>query len=123
MRLRAYWLQTYRDYEIIVVDDGSTDHTAAVADAYRSIRYVRQENQGLAAARNAGWRVCRGDSVVFLDADDRLLPAALAAGMACLQEHPGCVFASGHFRYIKADGTFLRKFPRSVSSETITWLF
>ena len=104
--------QTHRDYEIVVVDDGSTDHTAAVAGAYPSVRYVYQENQGLAAARNTGWRACAGQFVVFLDADDRLLPSALAAGMSCFRLYPECAFVSGHFRYVNADGRFLNEFPQ-----------
>jgi glycosyltransferase involved in cell wall biosynthesis len=104
--------QTHRDYEIIVVDDGSTDHTAAIACAYPSVRYVYQENQGLAAARNTGWRACGGQFVVFLDADDRLLPSALVAGMSCFQLYPECAFVSGHFRNVNADGRFLNEFPQ-----------
>ena len=59
--------------EIIVVDDGSTDDTAAVAQRLgSSIQYIYQENQGPSAARNSGIRIARGDYLVFLDADDLL---------------------------------------------------
>jgi glycosyltransferase involved in cell wall biosynthesis len=104
--------QSYRNHEVMIVDDGSTDRTAIVARAYPSVRYTYQENQGLAAARNTGWRACRGDFVVFLDADDRLLPDALSAGLRCSQAYPDCAFVSGHFRYIKADGSLLREFSQ-----------
>ena len=50
---------------------------------------------------------------MFLDADDRLLPDALSAGVRCLQAHPECAFVSGHFRYIRADGTLLREFSQT----------
>ena len=96
--------QTIGDVEVIVVDDGSIDDTPAVAARYPSIRYLRQRNQGMSAARNAGLRASRGRYVSFLDADDRLLPEALAAGAACLGEHPECAFVSGHYRMITADG-------------------
>jgi glycosyltransferase involved in cell wall biosynthesis len=69
--------QTYRHYEIIVVDDGSPDTTSKVTSSYPAVRYLRQSNAGLSAARNAGMNVSRGQFLVFLDADDRLLEDAL----------------------------------------------
>ncbi len=96
--------QTYAPVEIVVVDDGSTDDTAAVAARFPGVRYVHQENRGLAAARNTGLRESRGGYLVFLDADDRLLPRALEAGMQRLEPSPACAFVSGHFRYVDSDG-------------------
>ena len=69
--------QTYRDVEIIVVDDGSTDHTKFVVDNYPQVKYVYQANQGLSSARNTGVAHSKGEFVCFLDADDWLLPNAL----------------------------------------------
>src|SRR5437867_2391143 len=69
--------QTYERTEFIVVDDGSSDDTSDVASSDPGIRLIRQQNQGVSAARNAGLRQSRGDYVVFLDADDRLLPGAV----------------------------------------------
>ena len=63
--------------EVVVVDDGSPDNTAEVAARYPGIRCVRQDNRGLGGARNAGFAVSKGDYVMFLDADDRLLPDEL----------------------------------------------
>jgi len=97
--------QTLRDPEIVVVDDGSTDETPAVAARYPSVRYLRQANQGMAAARNAGFEASRGRYVSFLDADDRLLANALLVGAACLDRHPDCAFVSGHYRRITLDGS------------------
>lgn len=99
--------QTIRDYEVVVVDDGSTDDTPEVASAYSGICYVRQENQGLSAARNTGMASSRGRYIVFLDADDRLLPGALAAGLSCFAAHPDSAFICGRHRRIAKNGEIL----------------
>ena len=91
--------------EVIVVDDGSTDDTAAVAARHPSVRYVRQDNRGLAAARNRGLEAATGDLVVFLDADDRLLPGGIDAGARALAANPGCAMAYGRCVMMGADGT------------------
>jgi len=70
--------QTYRDFEIIVVDDGSTDNTREVLEPYRDrIRYFYQENKGVAGARNKGIEESRGAFIAFLDSDDIWLPEKL----------------------------------------------
>jgi glycosyltransferase involved in cell wall biosynthesis len=99
--------QTYPHREIIVVDDGSSDGTAKMAADYAALQYIRQENSGVSAARNAGLKQSRGEYLVFLDADDRLLPNALEIGVDCLRQHRDCAFASGHCRLIVADGSLL----------------
>jgi glycosyltransferase involved in cell wall biosynthesis len=96
--------QVRADVEVIVVDDGSTDETPRVAAAHPSVRYIRQANAGTAAARNRGLREARGELVLFLDADDRLRPDAIATGAAWLEAHPGAAFVAGHVWLIDADG-------------------
>jgi len=100
--------QSYRNFEVIVVDDGSTDKTSEVAGRYEGVRLIRQENKGLAGARNSGLAKSQGEYVVFLDADDRLLPKALEVGLGCFDSHPECALVSGHTRFINADGSLLR---------------
>lgn len=73
--------QSVRDIEVILIDDGSMDNTAQIAQAYASkdtrIRLIRQKNAGVSAARNAGLEKARGDWICFVDADDLLPPKAL----------------------------------------------
>ncbi len=87
--------QSYPCVEIIVIDDGSPDETAQVAARYAEVRCVRQPNMGLAAARNTGIRQSRGSYLVFLDADDRLLPDALATNLGYLRSRPECAYVAG----------------------------
>jgi glycosyltransferase involved in cell wall biosynthesis len=109
--------QSHRDFEIIVIDDGSPDETEAVAKRYPHVRYVRQTNQGLAAARNAGVRASAGAFVVCLDADDRLMPEALAAGLHEFEAHPECAFVGGAQRMIGSRGELLPvTAPRTIVS-------
>lgn len=95
--------QTYKHVEVIVVDDGSPDNTAEVAGEFQSIQLIRQQNQGLSAARNAGYRACRGDFVAFLDADDVLLPAAIEHGLAEFKRHPEASFVAGAHVRVNVD--------------------
>ncbi len=69
--LKSLGRLNYPDYEVIVVDDGSKDRTPEIAQSFRSVRYLRQTNQGLSAARNAGIRAARGEIVAFTDDDCR----------------------------------------------------
>lgn len=78
--VESVFRQTYSDYELIVVDDGSSDNTAQVLAKYSSnpkFRYYRQENRGLPGSRNAGVRISNSEYLAFLDADDQLEGDAL----------------------------------------------
>jgi glycosyltransferase involved in cell wall biosynthesis len=88
--------QTRAADEIIVVDDGSTEPLADVTDQYQA-RLIRQKNRGRSGAKNAGLQAAKSDRVIFLDADDRLLPNALAAGLSCFDRHPEAAFVYGGY--------------------------
>jgi len=98
--------QTYRSFEIVVVDDGSTDATPEVAARYGAkIRYVRQDNGGESAARNRGIREARGVWIAFLDSDDRWEPEALDTMMTASRAHPEAGLVAVKARAMLADGT------------------
>ncbi|MFI5351671.1 MAG: glycosyltransferase family 2 protein [Candidatus Binatales bacterium] len=92
--LDSVFAQNFDGVEVVVVDDGSTDRTAEVLDRYGDrIRVIRQDNQGLALARNAGVAASRSEFVAFLDADDLWMPGRLAKTVAALEHEPGAVLA------------------------------
>lgn len=90
--------QTYRDYEIIVADDGSTDNTQEFLRSYDpQIRYVYQDNQGPAAARNSACAIARGEILAFLDSDDTWTPNNLERQAAYWNAHPNLGMVEGFF--------------------------
>ena len=83
--------QSVRPFEVILVDDGSTDNTRSVAAKFESkltLRIVSQANSGLGKARNAGMAAATGDAYAFLDADDVWLPGKLEQGVKGLLKYP-----------------------------------
>ena len=90
--------QTFSDWELIVVDDGSTDDTAALIEGSDPrLVLIRQKNQGVNAARNAGMLRARGQYIAFLDSDDEWLPHHLELSVAFFRAFPGEDFLSGEF--------------------------
>jgi glycosyltransferase involved in cell wall biosynthesis/SAM-dependent methyltransferase len=89
--------------EILVVDDGSDDDPAAVVARYPGVRLVRQENQGLAAARNTALQEASQPRILFLDADDALRPRALELSLRCFEQHPDAGFVYGGHIMADAD--------------------
>jgi glycosyltransferase involved in cell wall biosynthesis len=102
--------QTFGDLELIVVDDGSTDETEELLEQARSdprLRFVRQPNQGLSAARNRGLSLAQGEYLAFLDSDDRYTPTALEAHLAVFARRPGLGMTVGGYEYVDGSGRAL----------------
>ena len=103
--------QTYRDFEVLVVDDGSTDRTAEAAEGFSgklpSLHVIRQENKGLGGARNTGIENAAGEYLWFIDADDRIVPDALERidGMLSDTGAHAAVFDAAH---VSEDGAVLK---------------
>ena len=96
--------QTFRDLEVIVVDDGSTDETELVMRRYpEPVRYIRQKNAGVAEARNRGIREASGRYIAFLDADDTWYPHKLERQLAELRRRPDCRFCYSAFTVVDPD--------------------
>lgn len=119
--------QSYSNYEIIVVDDGSTDNTRQKLQPYKKkIRYIYQENQGSAAARNVGISLAKGDLIAFLDADDFwTIPDKLSKQVALFEDNPtlGCIntgwkIVDGAGKHIKT----VQPWHKAPKLDLETWL-
>ncbi len=104
--IESVLVQTHRDWTLVVIDDGSTDDTAAIAARFTDprVRLLRQRNAGVSAARNRGVGLIDGGAVLFLDGDDWLAPDAIARLAAALARDPGAIAAYGAFCFVSEDG-------------------
>lgn len=108
--LQSVLAQSYPDFEVIVVDDGSLDGTREVIARFADprVRYIFQENRGLAGARNTGVRAARGTYIAFLDDDDEYLPTKLAQQVPALDAHPEYSVVYSDVYLCDADGKPMR---------------
>ncbi len=97
--------QTHSSVETIVVDDGSPDGSAEIASGRPGVRVLREPHRGVAAARNAGLSVARGELIAFLDQDDEWQPQKLARQAAALAERPGLSIVLSHMQMTLVPGT------------------
>lgn len=108
--LKSVFLQTFTDYEIIVVDDGSSDDTRAALNPLiesGKIRYHYQSHRGLSSARNTGIQNSNGKYIAFLDSDDLFTPLKLEKQVAFLDNNPDGMLLHSDYSKFASDGTFL----------------
>jgi len=109
--------QTFKDYEVVVVDDGSTDNSVSVveeiAERYaRPVRIISQANQGAAAARNTGARAAQGQYLAFLDADDIWYPQKLGREVEVLEKDQGAIMVWSNWDVVDGVGRMVHSgFP------------
>jgi glycosyltransferase involved in cell wall biosynthesis len=118
--------QTYANVEIVVVDDGSTDHTQTVLGGYRDrIRSIRTENRGASHARNVGMRASVGKYLAFLDSDDTYYPYKLSLQVDFMERHPAIGMVSSDFSGVLNDGTVLENHLKQYHTtyEAMQWGF
>lgn len=115
--------QTFRDFEFIIIDDGSTDGSLEILQRYaaedKRIRLVSRENRGLVATSNEGLELARAPLLARLDADDVALPMRLAKQTAFMREHHEVVCLGGAYELIDETGRFLTLLSPRLDNETI----
>jgi glycosyltransferase involved in cell wall biosynthesis len=109
--LESVLSQTYGNYEAIVIDDGSSDNTRELVDSFiqrdTRIKYVKQNNAGVSAARNHGMRIAQGEYLAFLDSDDLWKPWKLSIQVAVMEQMPHVLMLWTDMESINEQGQFL----------------
>jgi glycosyltransferase involved in cell wall biosynthesis len=119
--IESIFMQTYKDYEVVIVDDGSTDDTEQmIKDTGYPVRYYWQENSGDAAARNKLIKLADGRYISFLDSDDLLPPDALERMVDVMSQEPEDVIVYGPYVAIDRDGNVCKRKRKKLYSGYIT---
>lgn len=119
--LETVFAQTYKDYEVVIVDDGSTDGTdEMIAGMTENIRYFKQENAGDAAARNTLMKMAKGEYITFIDSDDLLYPDTVERLTNSVEHHNGKACGYGGYIRIDENGTELPTKQKKLPSGEIT---
>ena len=127
--IRSILSQTFQDFEIIVVNDGSTDNSVSVAESVMDsrIRIINQINAGVSAARNRGIKEARYDLIAFLDADDKWKPDYLDTQYRLTQQYPECSVFACNYEFQNSKGkvtpTIIRKLPFTTETGMLTNYF
>ncbi len=110
--------QTFKDFEFIIIDDGSTDNSGAIIQSYNDtrIRLIQKENKGLAAALNVGIKAAKGKYIARMDADDISIPERLEKQLDFLENRRECVAVGSNAKVIDMNGAYLY-----ISSQPSTW--
>ena len=117
--LESVFAQRYRPFEVIVVDDGSVDDSGVIVQSFPDVRYIRQSNQGVAAARNHGIEVARGEFFAFLDQDDLWKPEKLEVQVDYLLSHPHVAYTLSHQQFFLDHGATLPAWFRKELFSTV----
>lgn len=109
--------QTFTDFELLIINDGSTDNTAEIVNIYSEkdnrIKLFSQQNQGVSFARNTGIKIAKGEYIAFLDSDDKWLPNKLAVHMEHFHKTPNLGISFGRVEFITFDGKSTNYFSKS----------
>lgn len=121
--LQSVFAQTFRDFELIAIDDGSTDGSAAILDQLAvqdtRLRILRRPNTGIVGALNEGLAEARGEFIARMDGDDLSLPERFAKQTSFLRENPSVVCVGSAFTYIDERGALLKWNPRDCTHEAL----
>ena len=126
--IKSILTQSFEDFEFIIVDDGSTDHSWEIISKYQEsdirVKPIRMgKNQGVAKAANTGLEIASGKYIARMDSDDISLPNRLAEQVAFMESHPDVGILGGRMRYMNEDGTLLNVLSVFQKNVDIHWTF